>query len=411
MAATPAEKTDAKTESAVTRVPITALVVTDEDDQLPCIVTPEQIKKWVADANQIYKPAKIQFDFKGDASDFLAVKNTSLNHVVNEKDPDFAAARQAGNGLAAKFPDKMTLIFRHGQGIVPSGLGVGSIENDFVLLPQFDRALVCEHQNIHYLAREIGAYLGLKPTAAQGFINAADAEKFLHEHKDDPACFDGDGIKDTPPDPLIFMFEGMCQPSGTATIGDTDYSLPVGNLMSDYDSAKILSPIQTKWIQWAMRTRLKSGMGTPTNIAIPPPYKADKLTIAEKRDCETSLQTLTGWNAARWNGGSHLLCAAKKGGSVTFSLTVAKDDEYQVALYATQGPDFGIAQAYFDDKPLGKPYDGWGAYVLPTGKIELGRVKLKKGPHRIRFVATDKYELSTDYRFGLDGLSVQPVEK
>ena len=48
---------------------------------------------------------------------------------------------------------------------------------------------------------------------------------------------------------------------------------------------------------------------------------------------------------------------------------------------------------------------------MPSGKIELGQVKLKKGPHLLRFEAADKYELSTDYHFALDSLSVQPVEK
>ena len=59
-----------KTESGVTRVPIQAILLVNEDDQLPAAITPEQIKAWVADANAIYKPAKIQFDFTGDDTDF-----------------------------------------------------------------------------------------------------------------------------------------------------------------------------------------------------------------------------------------------------------------------------------------------------------------------------------------------------
>ena len=400
-----------KAEIGAMRVPIQALVLMNDDEQLPAQITPEQVKLWVADANAIYKPAKIQFDFTGDDSDFKTIKNTELNQVVIGDGADFTAATRAGNALAAKFPDKMTVIFRHGPGLIPSNVGAGSIERDFVLLPQFDRTMLCNHQNLHYMARVIGEYLGIKPTAAQHFLNTFEAEKFLHAHKDDPNCFDGDGIKDTPPDPFIVTLEGMCQPTGTVTLNDTDFTLPTGNLMSDYDGAKTLSKIQTQWVQWAMRTRRKSGMGTPTNIAAAPPFKADRLKIAAKKDCETSVQTLTGWNASRWNDSSQLLCAAKKGGSLTLTLTVADDDEYQFDLYAAQAPDFGIVKITLDDKPLGSPFDGWAPYVMPSGKIELGQMKLKAGPHRLRFEAADKYELSTDYHFALDGLSVKPVEK
>lgn len=324
---------------------------------------------------------------------------------------DFAAAARAGNALAAKYPDKMTVIFRHGPGSIPSNVGTGSVERDFVLLPQFDTTMICNHQNLHYMAREIGEYLGIRPTAAQSFLNPMLAENFLHAHKEDPNCFDGDGIKDTLPDPFIVTLEGTCQPTATVIIGDTEFMLPTNNLMSDYDADKTLSKIQTQWVQWALRTRRKSGMGTPTNIAAAPPYKIDKLKIASKNDCETSVQTLTGWNAARWNNSSQLLCAAKKGGSLTLSLTVSEDGEYRFDLYAAQAPDFGIVKFCLDDKPMGSPFDGWAPYVMPSGKIELGQAQLKKGPHRIRFEAADKYELSTDYHFGLDSLSIQPVEK
>ncbi len=402
---------DAKAEVPVTRIPVAALVVADEDDQRPTLTTAAQVKKWIDDANAIYKPAKIQFEFQGDDSDYQKIKNTALNHVISEGDPDFAAATAAGNALAAKFSGKMLLIFRHGPGVIPSGAGNGSIERDFVLLPQFDNAKTCEHQNLHYAARIIGEYLGIRPTAVRQFINTQEAEQFLHDHKDDPNCFDNDGIKDTPPDPFILTLEGICQPADTVQIGDSDYTLPVGNLMSDYDAAKSLSPTQIKWVQWAARTRQKSGMATPTNIAAPPPYKVDKLKIAAKQSAETSAQKLAGWNAARWNDGSQLLCAAKKGGSLTFTLTVEEDGDYRFALYATQAPDFGIVKITLDDKPLGSLYDGWAPYVMPTGKIELGQAALKKGPHRLRFEAVDKYELASDYHFGLDGLSVQPVEK
>ena len=407
----PAETPAGKPDKTVTRVPVAALVLSDEDGSLPCQITAEQVKAWIADANLIYKPAKIQFDFTGDDSDFVAVKNTALNHIIDPESPDFAEAARAGNAFAAKYPDKIMLVFRHGGRPVPSGSGFGSIQNDYVTLPQFDRARTCYHQNLHGAAQWIGQYLGIKPTAAKSFINIPEAEQFLHDHKDDPDCFDGDGIKDTPPDPLIITVEGICQPTGNVVIGDTNFALPVENLMSDYDSPKTLSGTQIKWVQWAMRTRLKNGMGTPTNIAALPSFKADKLAIAAKKDCETSVQTLTGWNAARWNGSSQLLCAAKKGGSLTLTLTVAEEGEYKIDLYATQAPDFGITQIYLDEKPLGKPFDGWAPYVMPTGRLEFGVVKLKKGPRRIRFVATDKYELSTDYHFGLDSLRVQPVEK
>ena len=412
----PAEKpTAAKTataaDKAMLHIPVEAVFVENDDEQLPCPTTADEVKKWLADANALYKPAKIQFDFTGDASDCFNLKSTRLNRLVGPQNSDYAEAIQEGNAVAAKCPDKMTLILRHGASIIPATQGLASIEFDFVLLPPFANALVSHHQDIHYAAQQIGRYLGLKPTAARNFITTPEAEQFLREHKDDPNCFDGDGIKDTPPDPYIVALTAAGPPAPPVTLNGADFTPPTGNLMADYDAPKALSPTQMQWAQWGAKTRAKSRFGTPTNLAETPPVKADTLKITAKNGCETSVQKLTTWNAARWNDGSQLLCAAKKGGSLTLEFSVADEGEYRIDLYATQAPDFGIVKASLDDKPLGEPMDGWAPYVMPTGKLELGKAKLKKGMHRIRFEAADKRDLSTDYHFGLDGLRVTPVEK
>ena len=134
------------------------------------------------------------------------------------------------------------------------------------------------------------------------------------------------------------------------------------------------------------------------------------LSVVEKVGCETSVQSMNAWNGQRWGNGQQLFCRGKQGARVTVRFDVYRAGQYKILVRATYAPDYGIVQAKLDDKPMGKPFDGYATEVLPPGNFALGQVELQPGPHKLSFEFVGKNEASTGYNCGLDHLMVQPVE-
>ena len=408
-------KTPPKTppaEKDVLKVPVQAIVITDDDGTRPPHLTPEQVKTWIDAANADFAGAKVHFEFKPDDSDYATVPSTTFNNLSRISDAEWHDAKPLGNALADRSPDRITLIFRHGLSSVAATGGFAGLEYNFVVLPGFDDCLLCDHQNKHFLAQQIAAYLGLAPTFARTFDSAQQAEAFLRDHENKPSCFDGDGLTDTAPDPFVLITDTLCGPLDSLTLNQIEFQLPRRNLLSGYDSeTKTLTPMQIARLNWTLKARLANRMKLPSNLADPKPVKADTLTITERRDCTESVKTVTAWNAATWNDGTYLRCEGKKNGAITLQFTVEEKGKYNLALYATQAPDFGIVQVSLDEKPLSKPLDWWAPFLTPSGKIPFDPVMLKAGEHKLKLEVTDKSKWSSNYYFGLDSVEIVPVEK
>ena len=78
-----------------------------------------------------------------------------------------------------------------------------------------------------------------------------------------------------------------------------------------------------------------------------------------------------------------------------------------LVLYATLAPDFGVIQCAVDGRSCGPPIELYAPMVLPTGAIELERMHLTAGKHRISFAVTGKHSESTAYRFGIDAIELR----
>jgi serine/threonine-protein kinase len=135
--------------------------------------------------------------------------------------------------------------------------------------------------------------------------------------------------------------------------------------------------------------------------------EAELLPVVESKRCPVNPEWMNPWGADGWSNSYQLFCRAEKGSSVVLGVTVPAKGDYQVAVYFTKGPDYGIVEVSVDDRKLGKPFDSFDAAIIPSGKIEFGTVALDAGAHRMRFAAIDTNPKSSNYFMGIDCLTLE----
>jgi serine/threonine protein kinase/WD40 repeat protein len=143
----------------------------------------------------------------------------------------------------------------------------------------------------------------------------------------------------------------------------------------------------------------------------PPPsgrFEAENLTIVDRADCDTGNQPMDDWERSQWSQGRQLFCYTRERGFVTLEVEGTETGQYQLDIYFTKAPDYGILEVSLDGKQLGKRFDGFYEEVVPSGRIAFGAVQLTKGKHQIRFTAVDKNPASSNYFMGIDCLELRP---
>jgi hypothetical protein len=117
---------------------------------------------------------------------------------------------------------------------------------------------------------------------------------------------------------------------------------------------------------------------------------------------------------SKWSGDAQLFAGPPKVGSwADLELPAPESGKYEVIVYLTKAPDFGIVQFRIDGKVLGKPIDSFEPEkVLRTGPLSLGTVELKKGPATLRVEVTGSNPRSVGLRtaWGLDCVVLKPVK-
>jgi hypothetical protein len=387
-------------------VRVQAVRCADDDGRHVTPIEPAQVGLWLAEANRVYAAGRIRFVFDPE-QDFTDLRDTRLNRLM----PGVSAAAgwERGVALARRFPGKMTVLFRYGDGEGPTGNGYSSGDSGVVVLCGFESTSVCGHQNLSLFAHEVGHYFGLDHTFAREFKTAAEAETFLKEHGGDPRVFDGDGLSDTAPDPQINPLG--CQAPADVTLGGTTLRLPRDNVMGYYDHApKTLSTQQANRVRWLLRARQACRMLAPANE----PDSRHPIVEFETADLERSSGVGGGpgpkdpWNSRRWSGGKIFFAAGKPGDRISLTFSTPRRGRYRVVLYATRAPDYGRVTVALDHRPPGRPIDFYAPVVCPTGKILLGTLVAGSPRHRLTIQLVDRNPESKNDYLGLDALEVAP---
>jgi serine/threonine protein kinase/WD40 repeat protein len=220
-----------------------------------------------------------------------------------------------------------------------------------------------------------------------------------------------------------------CQEVATLTAPDVDFR-DAGHLCFSPDGRRLAAITGRHeiriWDLHALRWRLRQiGLdweppypdpggppaGSPTStVVFHRTMEAEELSIRDRKNCQCEIQDMQLWGRANWSNGHQLFVhGTQKGGYVELELPIPATDKYQLDVYFTQAPNYGVVETSVDDKHMGQLFDGFNPEVIRSGKWELGLMDLRQGDHRLRFTAVDRNHQATGFEMGIDYVELRPV--
>jgi hypothetical protein len=387
-------------------LPVKAVCLSDTDGGRQVPITAEQIQRGLVFANAAYAPARIRFKFDPN-KDLLRVKST----LLNQTEAGDADANGMCQEVAEKFPGYAVLYFRWGAGKGATGGCYSGFAGKYVMMVQYWESPPPVPQTVWLIGHEVGHYLGLDHPFGRGFSKLSEAEAFFKENKDDPKCFDGDGLADTGPDPCIGEVSGDVK-IRTIKLNGKELKLDRENLMNYTGSLyKTVSRTQALRMRWSVENKVhRLGSDLPSNKPGPRAILFKDLKATEKKDSEP-FTTPEAYESGIMHGGGRVTCYAKPGAKLTYDLPERPSGAYDATLYAYTSTDLGVIRILIDGKPVGKPIDLWNPVTyMPTGAIPLGRFNLKGGPHRVTVEVVGKNNESSNFHWSIEALDLQPAK-
>ena len=355
----------------------------DDDGGRATKVLPEAVKGSVDIANQVYAPVGLRLVFDPQ-TDWAVVKSTAANNLnVEPRNPRVAV--KAGNEIATRYPGKLVVLFRYGPGKKPIGSGFSYFNENFVVLGGVYTG------SGHRFSHEFGHYLGLAHTHRPGFDSVQEAAAFFKKSGRNPSVFDGDGLSDTPPDPLIRPF----RKKSNVTIVELDgvkFELPRRNLMSYYNGGDSLTPQQIAIARWFLERRVKNNMRFPVNADAASPIQTEILKWSGAQECGVSKEKISipGYDPRHWSNDSWLLLRFGEKGSIRLTVPVAEAGLHRLDVYTAMAQDFGKVRFSLNGEPLGGPVDAYAPRTVPSGRISLDTVNLAAGDHMLQIDVAGK---------------------
>ena len=135
----------------------------------------------------------------------------------------------------------------------------------------------------------------------------------------------------------------------------------------------------------------------------PGAIEGEAMKVLSKTGGDPQEQDMTGFGD-QWSNDAHLWWInAKPGDELMLALPVEKTGGYKLLVQLTKAVDYGIVQFALDGKKLGGPIDLYHDGVMPTGELDLGRLELTAGDHKLSVTITGANAKAVKgYMFGLD---------
>jgi hypothetical protein len=258
--------------ACATKIPITAVQLSDNDGSHSSSITKRQIERWVKQANRTWKKRGYKITFRG-KKDIVRVRSTLLNtQPPDSDDSTWEIYRIAGNYLASELPAGRIPVFFRGRGNSAWSWGPGN--TNFISMPDFDQACTsdkgagtyCHHgccTDLTLLSHELGHYFGLAHT-----FTDADCDKLTKENSNGDLRGQvygdkADNVTDTASDPSAGCLAPKSrQCSGSVTVNGVTFHPPWHNLMSNHACLpKKISDDQAKVIEHSFKQPWRQQLG------------------------------------------------------------------------------------------------------------------------------------------------------
>ncbi len=149
-----------------------------------------------------------------------------------------------------------------------------------------------------------------------------------------------------------------------------------------------------------------AGFRIPLRVVVPNgAVEAEGLTLAGTT-LQAFFEDMSAFGA-EWSRSHQLkILAGKKGDAFELSFR-AEEEEYDIALYYTRGPEYGNVAVFHQNRKAAS-FEGYNPEIIPGGKIVLKGIRTELGQVRLRFTADGKDGKATGNAIGLDAFILQP---
>ncbi len=177
------------------------------------------------------------------------------------------------------------------------------------------------------------------------------------------------------------------------------------------NSASFFAGLKTLWrvmaLTWAamLLTALVSSAATAQST-VPVVMEGEALIgTAQASDGQFARQEMAGFGAD-WSGNAQLFWGARQpGAQLRLNLNLPAAGLYEVRVFLTVAPDFGIAEIMLAGQGL-VSFDGYNDRVA-LREATLGKLQLAAGPQELHLRVTGKSGQSTGYFMGIDRVELQ----
>lgn len=161
------------------------------------------------------------------------------------------------------------------------------------------------------------------------------------------------------------------------------------------------------------RKKLHKAPENPAKYRIENSIEFEDIIITDNpSSIRTERQTTYGFPDGKWSEAAQLLCIdGKSGESIEFELNNLPENKYQLIVYATSAPDYGIISFTVNDVETNVSFDAYSSKVINSEPIklgcfhpEIGKIKLK-----IKIIGSNSKSQGTKYMFGLDCIQLIPT--